>query len=107
MPNSFSPWPEPDRWFAFALRRAVWVSANPFYGEQYTVGPNCPEQFKVRRGWFPFITVNTRLFHFYIGWKPITLADPKFYWRDLVVNDWLNHELFVQLSARWGAGALA
>jgi len=57
----------------------------------------------------PRITLQTKYFHWYAGWKPITLDDPGFYWRDLdTVKQWRSeNRQFVQLSWRWGVGEIS
>lgn len=94
------PWPI-DKAVDFRFRRGVWALARPWYGIMpltalYWISPI--------RFWFPFFTLKTKYFHWYVGWKPIPLGDPKFYWRDLdVVQQWIKEDrLFVQLSWRWG-----
>lgn len=105
-----SPWPDPGRSVYFAWRKAVWALARPWYGynnvrhELADIEWLSPLIF-----WYPFLSVRNRWFHFYIGWKPITLDDPAFYWRDLLpVNTWrIKGRQFVQLSARWGLGTIS
>jgi len=43
------------------------------------------------------------------GWKPITMKDPGFYWRDLdIVKKWVSESrLFVQGGARQGIGKIS
>lgn len=104
--TTLSPWPAPGRFIELRLRRAVWCSVRPWYGsfELYDI-----YRVFMLRCLFPFFTVNTKWFHLYIGWKPITLDDPKFYWRllDVAEKGKKDGVLFVQLSARWGLGAIS
>ena len=83
------PWPAPGRWLDFRWRRAVWTLIRPWYGYNIKVG-----------GYG---------IHGYIGWKPITLDDPAFWWRDLdIVKQWrAEGRQFVQLSWRGGIGAIS
>jgi hypothetical protein len=110
MEQNYSPWPADGHRVRFQCRRATWALARPWYGAN-----NVRHELKELRWlspitfWFPFVSVRTRFIHFYIGWKPITLDDPAFYWRDL---DWARElraigRQFVQLSARGGFGAIS
>lgn len=101
MDSDFSPWPAAGRSFYFTWRNVVWVRANPWYGEY----SERPSNLKVRRLPLPFLSINTRWFHLYLGWKPITVEDPKFYWAKWV--DYKPGELFVQMSSRWGGGSIS
>lgn len=103
------PWPLAS-WIDFRFRRGVWALARPWYDLQY---PSIPltalHWFTPLRFWFPFLTIRTRWFHWYLGWKPITLEDPAFPWRDLdIVRRWrAEGRQFVQLSWRWGVGDIS
>ena len=110
------PWPETGRLFEFRWRRAVWMSVRPWY--KTAQHPEFSEKDITRmfiwRGWFPFLTWNIKIknrgIHGYIGWKPIPVAkDAAFRWRNLTAaqNAITDCELFVQLSARGGIGAIS
>lgn len=99
-----SPWPDEGKVVQGAFRKGVWVLARPWYGNfQLT---------QLRRlfpvvFWFPFLTFKTKWVHCYIGWKPIFLEDPAFYWRELDVVKAHEGKQFVQLSARIGYGEIS
>ena len=104
------PWPPEGDAVELRLRRAVWAAPRPVYeakGAQYELADLV--RLTIWRGWFPFLTVRTRLVHFYIGWRPVTMDDPAFYWRDLRAVDALRRAgaLFVQFGIRWGVGAIS
>lgn len=107
---NYSPWPDEGKRVRFEWRRATWALARPWYemgGVQHELRELTwlsPLTF-----WFPFLSVRTRWVHFYLGWKPITLEDPGFYWGEL---DWARElrgqgRPFVQLGARFGFGGIS
>lgn len=104
-----TPWPQTGR-FEFRWRRAVWALARPWYGAKnvrYALSDLAriwPISF-----WFPFVTYRGPWVHWYIGWKPISLDDPAFYWRELATISALHKAgaQFVQASARWGVGEVS
>lgn len=101
-----SPWPSKG-WFEIRLRKAAWVLVEPIYNEngaQHSLDELTTLFFLT--GWFPFVTFFCPWFHFYIGFKPISMEDPAFFWRDMKFAKALRDEgtQFVQLSARWGLG---
>jgi hypothetical protein len=110
MDADYSPWPESGKRFGFAWRKATWALARPWYD---FAGNGIPlsalRWFSPITARFPFFTLNIKWqgygVHAYIGWKPITMTDPRFYWRELDVVKG-NKGLFVQLSARWGLGKI-
>ena len=108
------PWPADGRWFDLRWRRAVWTLIRPWYGYSNKFIPvTAVERMTPVVGWLPFFTYNIKIggygIHGYIGWKPITLDDPAFWWRDLdIVKRWRAEGLlFVQLSWRGGIGAIS
>jgi hypothetical protein len=107
---NFSPFPDPGRHFYFTLRPAVSVRARPDYardGKKLTLADLT--SFSYRIGRYPFFSWNFWNWHGYAGWKPITLADPAFYWQEHPNIMMLKESgcLFVQLSARQGFGAIS
>lgn len=102
----FSPWPLPGKWYEWRRRQAVCVKATPQYGLYL---PEALETIEVKEVNAWFLTVRNRLFHFYIGYRPITLADSKFYWRNHpdVKPHWEAGKLFVERKKRWGIGAIS
>lgn len=102
----FSPFPPPGRPLWFTWRFAVAVRARPNYGPHPLTELR---HLTIRRGWWPFLSWNFAGFHGYIGWKPITLHDPAYYWRVLAgVEEYRKRDcLFVQLSARLGLGEVS
>lgn len=107
---NLSPWPDAGRRLQWFYRRAVWAQVDPLYNEN---GAHHEVEeiakFRLWLGWFPFLTTNNRLFHAYLGWKPIFPSlDPAFYWRDLpAAQVYIQQQRqFVQLSARWGWGRI-
>jgi hypothetical protein len=104
--NNLSPWPDEGRTVQFMFRKATWVYAWPIYNENNVIHTLADlKRLLVAPFWFPFLTVNNRFFHFYIGWKPLNMEDPGFFWRDL--NCIKKNILHVQLSARWGFGDIS
>lgn len=108
------PWPPAGRWFDLRWRRATWTLVRPWYGYNNRFIPISA----VQRMWpitarLPFLTWNIKIggrgIHGYMGWKPITLEDPAFYWRELdIIKQWSSEgRLFVQLSIRGGIGAIS
>lgn len=96
----FSPWPAPNRRIEFRLRRATWISARPMYG-RYPL--TALRRFLMLRFIWPFFTFSGANFHFYLGWKPISLNDPGFYWRAFATE---AVPPFVEASARFGWGEI-
>lgn len=106
MDYNFSPWPE--KYFWFTWRKVRWVyGAEPWYGDYTLRDLQVAPRFK---DWpLPFLSVVTKWFHFYVGWKPITLQDPKFYWRSLLHWKPAHNSTmtYAQLSIRWGKGKIS
>lgn len=103
------PWPL-SGWLNFRFRKATWCVVRPWYGYNNTFIPITAVRFMFPvHFWLPFLTIRTKWWHWYCGWKPISLDDPGFYWRDLdVVQRWRSEgRQFVQLSWRWGVGAIS
>jgi hypothetical protein len=106
---NYSPWPDQGKWFRFEYRHIMAVHAHPDYnanGAQYTLRDL--RRLDVREGKRPFLSISNRLFHFYVGWKPINVAaDPAFYWRGLSTVHYgiTRGMLFGELSIRFGVGA--
>ena len=103
------PWPI-SGWIEFRWRRATWCVVRPWYGYKNMFIPVTAVRFMFPIAfWFPFLTIRTKYFHCYYGWKPITLGDHGFYWRDLdIVKKWIYEgRLFVQGGARQGIGAIS
>ena len=108
------PWPLTD-WFDFRWRKAIWMSARPWYGPVGSFTFKDITRLFIWRAKFPFFSYRIAwkgkdLLHGYIGWKPIPVAlDPQFCWRDLnAAQEAINNgELFVQLSARGGYGKIS
>lgn len=107
------PWPI-NSWVDFRFRKCVWMLVRPWYGYNNKFIPITAVRWMTPiRFWFPFFTYNIKIlgygFHGYIGWKPLTLDDPGFYWRDLEsVIKWRQEgRLFVQLSWRGGIGQIS
>ena len=107
---NYSPWPDEGKRWRFEWRKAVWALARPWYGANNVIY-TLPELtwFSPIAFWFPFVAYRSSKIHFYLGWKPITLDDPAFYWRALfVVDEWRKQDkLFVQLSVRFGFGGIS
>lgn len=104
------PWPEDGRWVELRWRKAVWPLIRPWYGYNNKLIPiTAVERMTPITFWLPFFTLKTKYFHWYLGFKPITLDDPGFYWRNLdIVKKWRDEERqFVQLSWRWGIGNIS
>lgn len=107
---NYSPWPDEGEHWRFEWRWATWMLCRPWYGannikyELSEIRWLSPLSF-----WFPFLSYRSAKFHAYLGWKPITLEDPAFYWRDLdLARELISKDrLFVQLSARWGVGEIS
>jgi hypothetical protein len=101
---NFSPWPAPGKWFRFERNYGVHVTAKPDYGRYLTLDDL--ESFDYYVGTRFFLSMRTPLFRFYLGSKPITLADPGSYWRkhpiiETYATDGLN---FFEPSARLSLG---
>lgn len=106
----FHPWPPEGKSFEFRWRKATWCIVRPWYGYNSMFVPLTAVRFMFPvTFWFPFLTIRTKYFHCYYEWKPITLDDPGFYWRDLdVVKQWrAEGRLFVQGGARQGTGSIS
>lgn len=107
--NLSHPWPL-DGWIELRFRRATWCIVRPWYGYHNIFIPLTAVKWMTPIHFlFPFFTLKTKYFHWYAGWKPITLKDPGFYWRDLdQVLKWRAEDRqFVQLSWRWGVGEIS
>ena len=74
---NYSPWPAPGEWFRAELRPSYFVTAS--YGGKWPWWTRLTgERFRAWWGRWPFLSVRNRWFGFYVGWKPINLADSKF-----------------------------
>lgn len=107
---NYSPWPDEGA-AQFKFRFAVWAQVDPMYNENGARHELSElTKFRLWEFWYPFITTNNRLFHAYLGWKPIfPERDPAFYWREMPRAQMLLAlgEPFVQLSVRWGWGRIS
>jgi hypothetical protein len=66
------PWPLTG-WIEFRWRKATWCIIRPWYGYKNLFIPLTAVQFMLPiTFWFPFLTIKTKYFHCYYGWKPIT-----------------------------------
>jgi hypothetical protein len=109
--RNYSPWPEAGRRYRFDYLPMIAALAHPDYnagGARYTLLDL--KRLDVREGRRPFFSIRNRFFHFYVGWKPINVADdPAFFWRELkVVQDGIKRNvLFGELSIRFGVGSIS
>ena len=100
-PDPYSPWPQAGEWGLYLGSWLRWHTRNAValvvdYGEDEP-----DKEFAVSYGSWWFFTLNFRLFHFYIGYKPINLLDPKFR-----VPDWFDQtQPACEWSIRFGVGA--
>ena len=111
METNYSPWPAEGKRTRFEFRRATWALARPWYnanGAKRTTLEDLVRIWPVTF-WFPFFSVRTAYVHFYVGWKPINLSDPAFYWRDLghIQRLVTAGRLFVQGGGRMGVGKIS
>ena len=109
--SNFSPFPAPGKHFEFRRRKAIAVRAEPMYDTKYpSLTLNNLKKISVKDGdWF-FMCWNFWNWHGYAGWRPITLDDPGFYWREhwSVLPYWVVGRLFVQhFAVRMGFGDIS
>lgn len=77
--NIYSPWPEPGervkflRRFSYHVRCAYITSGKPKW--QWWA---LRKTFKAKLGTWWFLSVRLGKYGFYVGYKPVTLVDPKF-----------------------------
>lgn len=108
------PWPSEGSRINFRFRRGVWAECAPMYNKK-------DEYWKLTdlirvilmRGYYPFLTwylgtLFGREVKGYIGWKPITMLDPAFFWQELAFVQKMKAEdaLFLQLSVRGATAVL-
>ena len=94
----FSPWP--TDWYTWERPEGVAVCAYPDYGHNLTL--KNLKFLHAKRGQFWFLSVRIGKYGFYLGYKPITLEDKGFYWREhpKVKDDWLAGKKFYEFSFR-------
>ena len=109
--KNWSPWPDPGKSLYFTWRMATFVSASPMYSPW-----NQPRKTLTDLRWFvmarlplPHFSFVTKWLHGTVGYQPINLLDPAFFWRERpdVQKRIQGGENFVEWSVRFGLGTIS